>query len=411
MAALGGGTGLFSVPGYTYPAVPLPPLSAPLTSTPHSGIREIFAIAGARPGTIRLEAGQPNFMTPDHVRKAARKAMDAGPVAYTHVQGMPSLRERLAEKLARVNGVRTSPDLICCGPGGVGVICAALAATTNRGDQVLVPDPGWPNVLTMLAWLGLEPVRYRCPAELGFLPDLDRLEWLIGPRTTALYINSPHNPSGAVYEPSLVRAVARIAERHGLRIVSDECYDQIMLDGRLVAPGVALQTDAERVVSCYSFSKTYAMTGWRVGYATATEPVVDAMVKVVEASSTCPSAVSQHAAEAALAGPQDCVADMVAAYARRRDLAVDILREADVLAAVPEGAFYVLADVSASGLDSRSFALKLLDERGVGVAPGTAFGQVAGETVRVSLASSEEDLREGLGRLCELVVELRDDRA
>jgi aspartate aminotransferase len=390
--------------------VSLPPLSAPLKSIPHSGIREIFAIAGARPGTIRLEAGQPDFMTPLHVRDAAKRAMDAGPVAYTHVQGMPSLRARLAEKLSRVNRLQTRPELVCCGPGGVGVICAGLAAVTNRGDQVLFPDPGWPNVLTMLAWLGLEAVAYPCPPELGFRPDLDRLDSLIGPRTTALYINTPHNPSGAVYEPSLLKSIGEIAERHNLRVVSDECYDQIMLDGQAVAPGMAVHMDAQRVVSCYTFSKTYAMTGWRVGYATAVEPVVDAMVKVVEASSTCPSAVSQHAAEAALSGPQDCVVEMVSAYRRRRDLSVDILREAGMLASVPEGAFYILADVSASGLDARSFALRLLDERGVGVAPGTAFGQVARNTVRISLASSDKDLREGLGRLCELAADLRDGR-
>jgi aspartate aminotransferase/aminotransferase len=160
----------------------------------------------------------------------------------------------------------------------------------------------------------------------------------------------------------------------------------------------------------FTFSKAYAMTGWRLGYAAAEPQVVDTMVKVLEATNSCPATVTQKAGEAALDGPQDCVADMVAAYRRRRDLVVDLLREAGLLLTVPDGAFYVLADVSPSGLDSRSFALRLLRERDVGVAPGSAMGRVAGGAVRVSLASSDQDLREGVGRLCELVAELAAER-
>src|SRR5215472_5236368 len=176
-----------------------------------------------------------------------------------------------------------------------------------------------------------------------------------------------------------------LAQRHRLWIVSDECYDQIMLDGPAIAPGMRAHGDPERVVTCYTFSKTYAMTGWRLGYAVASPLVVDTMIKMTEGTTSSSSTVAQKAAEAALDGPQDCVDEMVSGYRRRRDLVVDLLREAGLLLRVPEGAFYILADVSPSGLDSHAFSVRLLRERGVAVAPGSAFGAVAGSAVRISL--------------------------
>jgi aspartate/methionine/tyrosine aminotransferase len=391
--------------------VTLPPLSGALLEARHSGIREIGNLAAGRPGCIRLEAGQPDFKAPAHVAEAAKRAIDEGWTSYTHTAGLPGLRERLAGKLRRVNGIPAQPDQVVCGPGGVGVIYAALAALCNPGDEVLLPDPHWPNYTTMAAAVQARAAFYPCPAELGFLPDLERLEGLVTARTRVLVVNSPNNPTGAVYPPATLAALAEIARRHGLWLVSDECYDQIVLDGRPVAPSLFEHAEPGRVISAFTFSKTYAMTGWRLGYAAADPLVSDTMVKVLEATNSCPSTVTQKAGEAALDAPQDCVAEMVAAYRRRRDLVVDLLREAGLLLTVPEGAFYVLADVSPSGLDSRSFALRLLHGRGVGVAPGSAMGGVAAGAVRISLASSDQDLREGVGRLCELVAELAERRA
>jgi len=238
---------------------------------------------------------------------------------------------------------------------------------------------------------------------MGCLPDLDRLEALITPRTRVLVVNSPNNPTGRVYPSRVLRELGDIAERHGLWVVSDECYDQIMLDGRPVSPGMREHADPERVVTCFTFSKTYAMTGWRLGYAVASPQVADTMIKMTEGTTSSSSTVAQKAAEAALDGPQDCVGEMVAGYRRRRDLVVDLLREAGLLLTVPEGAFYILADISPTAQDSHAFAVRLLEERGVAVAPGSSFGEVAGAAVRISLASSDTDLREGVGRLCELV--------
>jgi aspartate/methionine/tyrosine aminotransferase len=377
-----------------------------LRSIPHSGIREISNLAATTPGAIRLEVGQPDFRTPPHIVAAAKRALDEGWHGYTPTAGLPSLRERLAAKLRRVNGIEAAPERVVSGIGGVGVISSAIAALIDPGDEVLVPDPGWSNYRLMLAAFHARAIPYPCPSALGYLPDLDRLESLVTSRTKLLIVNSPNNPSGRVYPPALLRSVGEIASRHGLWVVSDECYDQIVFDGMEVAPGLVHHADPERVVSCFTFSKSYAMTGWRLGYATGPASVVDSMIKAIEGSASGTTTMVQKAAEAALDGPQDCVTEMVTAYQRRRDLTVDLLREADLLTVVPEGAFYVLADVSPSGLGALEFARLLLADRGVGVAPGTAFGQVAGGAVRISLASSDADLREGVGRLCDLVAEL-----
>jgi aspartate/methionine/tyrosine aminotransferase len=254
----------------------------------------------------------------------------------------------------------------------------------------------------MLPWLGARGVAYPCPPSNGFQPDLDALRSLVTPRTKILVLNSPNNPTGAVYPEATVAAFIDIAQRHNLWLLSDECYDQIVLDGSWTGPA-SLAPEDPRIVSAFTFSKTYAMTGWRLGYITGSEALIDTATKVLESNSSCVSTITQVAAEAALTGPQDCVAEMVEAYRRRRDLAVDLLRDAELLIASPSGAFYIMADVSPTGMPAREFAFSLLRERGVSVAPGTAFGQVAAEAVRISLASSDSDLREGVGRLAKFV--------
>jgi aspartate/methionine/tyrosine aminotransferase len=368
----------------------------------HSGIREIANEAIRRPGTIRLDVGQPDFPTPQHVKDAGKRAIDENKTFYTHTQGILSLREKLVDKLARVNGIKTTPEAIACGPGGVGAIAAMLAAVVERGDEVLLPDPCWPNYRMMLPWLGARAVHYPCPPSAGFQPDLEALERLITARTKVLVVNSPNNPTGAVYPAETIAAMVDLAQRHNLWLLSDECYDQIVLDGNWTSPARIAPQDP-RIATAFTFSKTYAMTGWRLGYLTGSEELIDTVTKVLESSSSCTSTITQVAAEAALAGPQDCVAEMVSAYRRRRDLVVDILQDAELLISKPSGAFYIMADVSPAGLGARELAFKLLRERGVSVAPGTAFGLEAAGAVRISLASSDADLREGVGRLAEFV--------
>ena len=367
-----------------------------------SGIREIANEAIRRPGTIRLDVGQPDFPTPQHVKDAGKRAIDENKTFYTHTQGLLSLREKLVDKLARVNGIKTTPEAIACGPGGVGAIAAMFAAVLEQGDEVLLPDPGWPNYRMMLPWLGTRGIFYPCPPEYGFQPDLESLARLISPRTKILVVNSPNNPTGAVYPEATVAAMIDLAQSHNLWLLSDECYDQIVFDGSWTSPA-KLAPDDDRIVTAFTFSKTYAMTGWRLGYIAGSVDLIDTATKVLESNSSCVSTITQVAAEAALTGPQDCVGEMVSAYRRRRDLVVDILKDAELLISEPTGAFYIMADVSLRGLPAREFSFALLREQGVSAAPGTAFGEVASEAVRISLASSEADLREGVGRLARFV--------
>lgn len=380
----------------------LPSLAHGPAESAHSGIREVANEAIRTPGAIRLDVGQPNFPTPQHVKDAGKRAIDQNMTFYTHTQGLISLREKLVAKLARVNGIKATPEAIACGPGGVGAIAATLAAMVEPGDEVLLPDPGWPNYRMMLPWLGAHGVFYPCPPAAGFQPDLDALKGSIGPRTKVLVVNSPNNPTGAVYPAPTIAAMIELAQRHNLWLLSDECYDQILLDGSWTSPASMAPDDA-RIATAFTFSKTYAMTGWRLGYVTGSAELIDTATKVLESNSSCVSTISQVAAEAALDGPQGCVPDMVAAYRRRRDNSVRVLKEAEIFIAEPAGAFYLMADIAPSGLPARDFAFALLRQRGVSVAPGTAFGEVARDAVRISLASSDADLDEGVRRLAEFV--------
>ena len=380
----------------------LPSLAHGPAESAHSGIREIANEAIRRPGTIRLDVGQPDFPTPQHIKDAGKRAIDENMTFYTHTQGLLSLREKLVHKLGRVNGIKASPEAIACGPGGVGAIAVMLAAVVEQGDEVLLPDPAWPNYRMMLPWLGARGVFYPCPPSLGFQPDLQALEDLVTSRTKVLVVNSPNNPTGAVYPRDTITAFIEIAQRHNLWLLSDESYDQILLDGAWTSPA-SIAPDDPRIATVFTFSKTYSMTGWRLGYLTGSPELVDTATKVLESNSSCVSTITQVAAEAALDGPQDCVSEMVTAYRRRRDLVVAVLKDAELFIAEPAGAFYIMADVAPRGLPSREFAFALLRDRGVSVAPGTAFGEVAGEAVRISLASSDADLSEGVRRLAEFV--------
>jgi aspartate/methionine/tyrosine aminotransferase len=250
----------------------------------------------------------------------------------------------------------------------------------------------------------MRAVPYPCPPDLGFQPDVERLESLVTPRTRLVVVNNPNNPTGAVYPRETIEELAGFAVRHDLWLLSDECYDQLVFGAAAVGPASFLHDG--RVATVYTCSKTYSMTGWRLGYLVGSPRLIDQATKVIESSSSCASSVSQKAAEAALTGPQECVTDVVEAYRRRRDVAVSVLRDAGLLLSVPEGAFYIMADVSPAGLPSAEFALRLLEERRVGVAPGTAFGSVAAGAVRIVLASPEDVLAEGVSRLCDFVREL-----
>ncbi len=380
------------------------PLIPAIQSMGITPILQIAALAGQQPGCIRLELGEPDFRTPAHIRQAALDAIEQRPITYGPSQGLPSLREAIAAKIQRVNGYTTDPATISITAGGTGALLAALQVICGPGDEVLTPDPAWPMYINMLTIIGAKPVPYRLSPEAGWLPNLQELERLVSPRTKALIINSPGNPTGAVFPPALIEELIALAQRHDLYLISDEAYEELVYEGEHLSPA-AICNDG-RVISAYTFSKTYAMTGWRVGYVVARPDIAIAVAAVIGPSYTNVPHITQWAAEAALAGPQDCVGEMRAAYHQRRDAALEILRAQGIKAVPPKGAFYLLIDISPAGLPSSEFALRLLKERNIAVAPGSAFGQTIDGYARVSLASALSDLQTGLTGLCTYVNEL-----
>ncbi|MBN2046924.1 MAG: aminotransferase class I/II-fold pyridoxal phosphate-dependent enzyme [Anaerolineaceae bacterium] len=365
---------------------------------PRSGIRMIMDMALNDPEAIHLEIGQPNFPTPAHISQAAWEAIQQGFTAYTPSMGFWSLREAVTEKLKRDNGIQARAENVIITTGGMGGVASAIKTVAQTGDEILIPDPGYPNYEMLAILNGIEYQRYPLLVEENFQPDFDRLETLVTPRTRAIIINSPSNPTGAVLSQTSVEKILDLAERHGLFVLSDECYDQITFESEHVPPHRL--SNHERIISIFSFSKTYSMTGWRIGFTLSTKETADVIGKMQEALVCCASSVSQKAAEAACLGPQDCVREMSAAYRARRDACLDILRANGFYQYTPQGAFYLLVNISQSGMDSYTFAKTLLKEEHVAVAPGSTFGRLSDDFVRVSLASSMENLQVGLERMC-----------
>jgi aspartate/methionine/tyrosine aminotransferase len=366
-------------------------------------IREIFDLALLRDDMVALHVGEPDFPTPGHVLEAAAAAAAAGFTRYTANRGLLSLREAIRRKLVRVNGYDVEPEQIVVTSGGVHALFETFTALLEPGDEILVPDPAWPNYVMGLEAIGAVPVGYRLERELDFEPDLDELARLARrPRAKVLLVNSPSNPTGAVFRRSTLERCLELAREHDLWLVSDEVYDEIVFEGEHWSPATV---DGEgRVISIYSVSKTYAMTGWRVGWIVAPPELAALLAKLQEPVISSATAPAQKAAEAALDGPQDCVAEMREAYRSRRDLAVDLLEEHALLAAHPHGAFYVLADVSrATGPATIEFARALVLEHGVAVGPGETFGPGASGCVRLSLAADEQAIAEGVRRLAHAV--------
>lgn len=364
-------------------------------------IRRMFEAAHRVPGAISLAVGEPDFPTPPHIVEAGRQALLDGYTRYSPNAGYRDLREAIADKLQRQNGLRADPDAeVFVTVGAMEALMLTFMVSLDPGDEVLVTDPSYTNFEAQITLAGGVPVFVPTVPERGYLPEPGAIEAAITPRTRAILVNSPSNPTGAVYPVDLVRAVADIALRHDLLLVSDETYEALVYgDTRHVSPGV-FPGLASRTVSIFSFSKAYAMTGWRVGYLTGPAPMLRVMATVQEEMASCVNAAAQRAAIAALRGPQECVETMRQAYARRRDLVVGRLNAmAGVGCPRPDGAFYAFPDVRRVAADTTTLAERLLFEHGVVVSPGEAFGPGSAGFLRLSYAASERDLDEGLRRL------------
>jgi aspartate/methionine/tyrosine aminotransferase len=372
---------------------------------PRSGIRMIMDRSAQVADCIHLEVGQPDMPTPPHIIDALCSYARKGHTTYGPNAGVNELRDAAARYFERKTGVPTKRQNIVSTIGAVGSCATAFMALCEAGDEVLLPDPAWPNYGMAATALHAKVVNYSLRPDNDYQPDFYELETLVSARTKLLFVCSPSNPTGQVYDSDTMAQLMAFCRRHDLYLLSDEIYSEICFDAEH-ASALPHDTD-ERALIISGVSKSYAMTGFRVGFTRASEAYVELATKLQEPMVSCGSPFSQLAAAVALDGPQDCVAEMVAVYKRRRDLAVDILRRGGLHRYTPGGAFYVLVDVSASGLDGQAFALKLLDEKSVAVAPGTTFGQLARDQVRISLAASDDSIRQGLERICTLIDELK----
>ena len=375
---------------------------------PRSGIRTLMDLALRDPVALHLEIGEPDQMPAAHVVEAAAAAARAGRTGYTSSTGTPELRAAAADRVTARAGRPTSADHVVVTHGAMHGLAMTFQALLGPGDEVLLPDPMFPNWAMAAVAAGGVVRTYPTRPEHGYVPVLAEVEAAITPRTRAIVVCSPDNPTGAVYPAAVLESLVELARRHDLWLLSDECYEAITFGVPFVSPA-AFDEDG-RVVVFGSASKTYGLTGWRIGWvATPDHDLREVLGHLAEATVACPSAVGQAGALAALTGPQEGVAAAVASYRARRDDAMALLSERGIGFSEPQGAFYLMVDVELP--DTDAFALRLLERRHVAVAPGATFGLEARGRVRVSLASARPVLLEGLSRLADEVLAARAERS
>jgi len=370
---------------------------------PGSGIREIMHLAWQVEDAIHLEVGQPDFPTPEHIVEATCRYVRDGHTKYVENAGVAELRAAAARYLEKKTGVPTGPENILVTTGAVMSVATAFMALLEPGDEILLPDPGWPNYAMAASLMHGQCVFYKQRSENQFLPEVSELERLVTERTKLVLICSPSNPTGQVQGADLTRELMAFARKHDLYVLSDEIYGEIVFDQDHVS---ALPFDEdERTLIVGGVSKSHAMTGYRVGFTRAPPEYISLATKLQEPFVSCGVGFAQLAAVEALEGPQDCVRAMRDAYKARRDVALEVLKENGLYRYSPGGAFYVLVDISATGMNSRDFALELLKEKKVAVAPGSTFGHMCSDHIRISFASPEESIREGLRRIGAMIQE------
>ena len=355
-----------------------------------SGIRKSFE--GAGPGAINLGLGQPDFDTPDHIKRAAIEAIEEGFTGYTMNLGIPELRAALSEKLRLENGLDYAPAEIMVTSGASEALFLAIASVVEEGDQVLMGDPGFVSYAALTRVSQGRPVSV--PMDERFHLTAEAVAEKVTPRTRALIVNSPNNPTGSVQTREELRALAELAEDHGFALISDEVYEQFIYEGEHASPALY----SENVITINAVSKTYAMTGWRLGYLAARGEALENMLKVHQYVQACASSISQRAAMAAVSGPQECVRDMREEFRRRRDVLVSGLRSMGMDIDEPQGAFYAFPKVG----DGDDVATRLI-RGGVVTVPGSAFGSLAKDHIRISYAASMADIKTALGRMREIL--------
>ena len=370
-----------------------------VADVPPSGIRRLFDIVTEMEDVISLGVGEPDFSTPWRVREAAIHGLETRRVTYTGNAGLPELREAIARYLSGRVGVSYRPsDQVLVTVGVSEALDLALRAILEPGDEVIVVEPAYVSYSPCVLFAGGVPVPLPTHAENGFVPQAEELEARITPRTRAVMLNSPNNPTGAAYPREALRALADVAERHDLLVISDEVYERLSFDAPHVSIA-SLPSMAERTLLLNGFSKAYAMTGWRLGYACGPEPLIAAMTKIHQYTALCASRTAQEAGIEALRHAERDVEAMVDDYDARRRLITNGLNRIGLPCHLPEGAFYVFPSIAPTGLSTEEFTERLLMDGRVAVVPGDAFGASGEGHVRISYAYAVPQIEEALERI------------
>jgi len=373
------------------------------TETAFEAAARARALEATGVDVIHLEIGEPDFDTPANIREAAKRALDAGWTHYGPALGLPQLREAIAADSTARRGFAVDPGNVVVTPGAKPIMHYAITALAGPGDEVIYPDPGFPIYESMASFVGARPVPIPLSEAHDFRLDVDELRSLVTDRTRLIIFNSPANPTGGVLNRADLEAIAAIAIERDLIVLADEIYGRIIYEGEHHSIA-ALPGMAERTIILDGFSKTFAMTGWRLGYAILPPALVQPFSRLIINSVSCTSAFSQIAAVEALTGPQVDVDAMVAEFHARRDLVVDGLNAIPgIRCRRPQGAFYVFPNVSGTGLTGGEFADKMLYEAGVSVLAGSAFGRVGVDHARISYANSQANLRRAVERIADVV--------
>ncbi len=348
---------------------------------------------------VGFGAGEPDFDTPQHIKDACAKALAAGFTKYTPSSGIPELRQAIADKFKKENGLNYKPSQIIVSCGGKHSCYNVIIATCQEGDEVIIPAPYWLSYPEMVKLAGAKPVILETTDQTEFKVTPEQLRAAITPRTRLLVLNSPSNPTGSVYTPDEVKAIGDVCVEKGVLIMSDEIYEHLLYDGA-VHRGVATfsQAHCDHTIVVHGFAKAWSMTGWRLGFLAAPEPIAKAIDAIQSHSTSNPTSFAQKGAVAALTGPQDHLQSWLAEYAKRRTFAHQKLNSIPGISCVnSKGAFYLFPNISKLGLKSTDFCARLLEQEKVAAVPGIAFG--ADDYIRISYATSLANIEKGLDRL------------
>lgn len=346
---------------------------------------------------VHMEVGEPDFDTPAHIKRAAEEALACGMTKYTPSAGLPELREAIAEHLA-TKGISTDAKNVIVTPGAKHAIFCTLAATLDPGDEVIIPSPCW-TYEAMVRIVGGKPVFIESKQSDEFKVKVEHVQEALTDNTRMILLNYPNNPTGAVMQKKDLQSIINLAINHDIWILSDEIYDCLVYEGKHVSV-MSLPNTAERTIYINGFSKAYAMTGWRLGYAVAPVELIAEINKIQQASTTCAAGFVQAAGVAALRGPQDCVREMRDEYRKRRDVIVNGLNSIDGFECIkPAGAFYAFPRIKKPGISSLDFCEFLLREAGVAAVPGSGFGPYGEGHARFSYATSIQNIQRGLDQM------------